>query len=94
VFEDYIITNHAMQRYMERVDFNPKEVIKRIKSDLYFKKVKRIVNDGDIRHVFTRNSKEFIFKNDNGQWILKTVIKRNRGTNPWAIEKRINGALV
>lgn len=88
MFEDYIITNHAMQRYMERVDFNPKEVIKRIKSDLYFKKVKRIVNNGNTRHVFTFNSKEFIFKNDCGTWILKTVIKRNRGTNPLAIEKR------
>jgi hypothetical protein len=88
MFEDYIITKHAIERYMERIDYNRKDAIKRIQSDLYFKKVKRIINNGDTRHVFTNNSKEFIFKKDAGTWILKTVIKRTRHTNQFAMDKR------
>ena len=88
MFEDYIITNHAIERYAERIKCNKKDIIKRIKNDLYFTKVKRIINNGDTRYVFTRNSKEFIFKNDAGKWILKTVIKRSRNTNAYAMQKR------
>jgi hypothetical protein len=89
MFEDFIITKHAIERYRERVSEDAKDIIRRIKRDLYFKKIRRIVNKGNIRHVFTFHSKEFIFVNDNGKWILKTVIKRNRTRNPQAIEKRL-----
>lgn len=88
MFEDFIITDHIMQRYQERVSQSRKDVIKKIKKDLHFTKVKRIVNVGNIRHVFTRHSKEFIFVNDRGQWVLRTIIKRSRNTNDRAIYKR------
>lgn len=89
MFEDFIITDHAIQRYKERVDDEEKDVIRRIKRDLYFKKIRRIVNNGNVRHVFTANSKEFIFVKDKKKWILKTVIKRNRETNKLAIKRRM-----
>lgn len=88
MFEDFIITNHIKERYKQRIGASEKEIVKRIKKDLHFTKVKQIVNVGNTRHVFTFNSKEFIFVNDNGKWILKTIIKRNRERNPIAIEKR------
>lgn len=89
MFDRFIITDHFMGRYEERVGGNKKELEKKIKRDLHFTKVKRIVNDGDHRHIFTRNSKEFIFKKDGNIWILKTVIKRNRRRNPKAINQRV-----
>ena len=90
MFENYFITQHAIERYAERVSFDKKDIIKRIKHDLHFSKVKRIVNHGNIRHIFTYNSKEFIFIKDGQRntWILKTVIKRSRKTQPYAMRKR------
>jgi len=61
----------------------------KIKRDLSFKRVKKIVNKGNTRHVFTLNSKEFIFVKTRGTWILKTIIKRNRQQNSYAIQKRL-----
>jgi hypothetical protein len=95
MFEDFIVTDHALKRYCQRVlhdDDEKEEVIRRIKRDLYFKKIKRIVNNGNTRHVFTWHSKEFIFVKDRNKWILKTVIKRTRAKNPKAIERRIRAA--
>ena len=89
MFEDFIITNHIAERYCQRIGADKKEVLKRIKRDLHFTKVKRIVNNGNHRHVFTYNSKEFIFKKDKKQWILKTIIKRSRSNNEYAIKKRL-----
>ncbi|UDY80670.1 hypothetical protein [Geobacillus phage GR1] len=88
MFEDFIITNHIKDRYKQRVGADEKEIIKRIKKDLHFTKVKQIINVGDIRHVFTFHSKEFIFVKDGSKWILKTIIKRSRNNNRQAIEKR------
>ena len=88
MLENFIITNHAISRYAERIGYNKNDIIKRIKSDLYFTKTIRIVNHEDTRYIFTYNSKEFIFKKSNGLWILKTVIKRNRERHYEAIEKR------
>ena len=66
--------------------------MKRIKKDLHYSKVKRIVNKGKYRYVFTFNSKEFIFVKDNGRWILRTVIKRNRKKSEQAIQERLRTA--
>jgi len=88
MFEDFIITNHIKERYKQRIGASEKEIVKRIKKDLKFTKVKRIVNIGNVRHVFTVNSKEFIFVKDGSKWILKTVIKRNRENTKKVIEKR------
>lgn len=88
MFGHFIITKHALERYIERVGYNKADVIKHIQNDLHYKKIVRIVNNGNTRHVFTRNSKEFIFINNHGKWILKTVIKRNRENHKEAISHR------
>lgn len=88
MFENFIVTDHIIERYQQRVKVPKKEVMKRIKKDLHFSKVKQIVNKGNVRHVFTHHSKEFIFVKDHNRWILKTVIKRSRNNNPQAITKR------
>lgn len=93
MFENFIITDHVVERYYERVSNDRKEIIRRIKRDLSIKRVKRIVNNGNIRHVFTFNSKEFIFEKTRDVWILKTVIKRTRNNNKNAINKRIKTAV-
>ncbi|MGG1916031.1 hypothetical protein ABFY54_28925 [Priestia megaterium] len=88
MFEYYIITEHVIDRYRQRVDETVENIKKRIKQDLYFKKIKQIVNKGNVRHVFTISSKEFIFVKERGRWLLKTVIKRSRKTNDLAIQQR------
>ena len=94
MFEDFIITDHIIKRYLER---NPgskkKEVRNRIKKDLHFTKVRKIVNNGNIRHVFTFHSKEFIFVQDGKKWVLRTVIKRTRNEVDRAINKRLVHAI-
>lgn len=93
MFEKFIITNHVIERYYERVSGDRKEILRRINNDLHFSKVKRIINIGSYRYVFTRNSKEFIFIKDNGKWILNTVIKRSRKSTDKAIEDRLKLAI-
>ncbi|PEN61630.1 hypothetical protein [Bacillus wiedmannii] len=88
MFESFVITDHIMERYLKRVAKTKKDVVKRIRKDLHFSKVKQIINNGNVRHVFTFHSKEFIFVKDGSVWVLKTIIKRNRATNEEAIEKR------
>lgn len=90
MFEQFIITNHVVERYLERVGAKKKDAVRRIKRDLHYTKVKKIVNKGNYRYVFTWNSKEFIFKKDKGRWILNTVIKRSRSNNDKAIQERLN----
>lgn len=92
MFEDYVITNHAIERYKERVDETDKNTVKRIKSDLHFTKVKRIINEENIRYVFARNGKEFIFVKDGNVWILKTIIKRTRNKQKEIIIRRSESA--
>ncbi|MDG0860309.1 hypothetical protein [Staphylococcus equorum] len=89
MFENFIITNHVVDRYLERIGSKNKDVMKRIKRDLHYTKVKRIVNCGNYRYVFTLNSKEFIFIYDRGKWILNTVIKRSRQNADKAIQDRL-----
>jgi len=92
MLENFIVTDHMLERYAQRVGSDKKETYRRIRKDLHFTKVRRIVNDGNHRHVFTLNSKEFIFKKDGNIWILKTIIKRSRQRNPIAIQQRIAAA--
>ncbi|MEK5205252.1 hypothetical protein NST55_28850 [Bacillus sp. FSL R10-2789] len=88
MFESFIVTDHIMERYLQRVSKTKKDVMRRIKKDLHFSKVRQIINNGNVRHVFTFHSKEFIFVKDGSVWVLKTIIKRNRVSNQEAIEKR------
>lgn len=92
MFEDYIITEHVVERYNQRISESKSDVEKRIRRDLSYKRVKRIVNNGNTRHIFTFNSKEFIFKKGKNCWLLITVIKRNRENNSHAINRRIKVA--
>jgi hypothetical protein len=94
MFEDFIITDHVMERYQERVSETKKDVVKRIRKDLHFKKVQQIINVGNVRHVFTSHSKEFIFAKEGFRWVLKTIIKRNRNTQQVAMMKRKKNSLI
>lgn len=92
MFDKFIITDHAIERYDTRVQkekISKKEIIRRIHKDLHFSKIKRVITKGNIRYVFTHHSKEFIFIKKNDSWILKTIIKRNRENNILAINKRL-----
>ena len=88
MFEYYIIGEHVIDRYRERVDETVENIKRRINRDLYFMKIRHIVNNGNTRHVFTIGSKEFIFVKKRGVWVLKTVIRRNRKVNNRAIQHR------
>ena len=88
MFEHYIITDHVVDRYRERVNESCENVKRRIKNDLYFKKIRQIITKGDVKHVFTLNSKEFIFVKERGRWLLKTIIKRTRQRTEYAIQQR------
>lgn len=86
----YVISSHAKKRYEERIGtYSKMNTYQCIKQDLHFSRIKRIVrNDDGTIHVFARHSVEFIFKNCGEKLVLKTVIKRNRETNKYSINKR------
>lgn len=85
----YIITKHAIERYVERTTVNTKEVRKSIMRDLKALKNKRIINVGDKQYVFYKHSKEYILQKKGSNYILLTVIKHKRGDKEKAIEKRL-----
>lgn len=88
MFEDFLISQHICDRYRERVDGSVKNIKRKINQELHFSKVKQIINNGNVRHIFTLHSKEFIFVRKGRRWILKTIIKRSRLNNDHWIEKR------
>lgn len=85
MFEYFYITKHARDRYQGRVAKPSDNVKSRINRDLRINMIKRIVNIGNKRHVFTLYGKEFVFVYD-GKWILKTVIKHRRYYTQKAID--------
>lgn len=87
MFEHYIISDHVIERYAERIDGSKDNILRRIKKDLSIGKVKYIFNIGKKRHVFCEYGKQFVFEKERGKWILKTVIKRKRLENERAIKK-------
>ncbi|WRW34196.1 hypothetical protein CF1_0136 [Staphylococcus phage CF1] len=84
----YIITDHAMERYAERINYNQKKTRDAIMKDLKALKNKRIINIGDKKHIFYKNYREFILQKKGNIEILVTVIKHKRSTKQQAIEKR------
>lgn len=87
----YIISDHAVERYNERVGaYRGMSIRQSINKDLHFTRIKKIVtnHEDDTVHVFTRHSKEFIFIKDSKALILRTVIKRSRDNNKRTINKR------
>lgn len=84
----YIITDHAMERYAERINYNQKKTRDAIMKDLKALKNKRIINIGDKKHIFYKNYREFILQKKGNTEILVTVIKHKRSTKQQAIEKR------
>lgn len=84
----YIITDHAMQRYAERINYNQRKTRDAILKDLKALKNKRIINIGDKKHIFYKNYREFILQKKGNTEVLVTVIKHKRSTKQQAIEKR------
>ena len=88
MFEPYIISKHALARYIERTLCKKSKAEEQLRKDLRFTNAKKIINNGNTKHIFTYSNKEFIFIKKNGKWILKTVIKRNIPRNKTAAKKR------
>lgn len=88
---NYKITQHAMERYAERVNFNQKKVCNAIIKDLKSMKNKRIVNIGNgKRYIFFKNYREFVMvEKEDGTEVLITVIKHKRDKKEDAINKRL-----
>lgn len=88
---NYKITQHAMERYAERVNFNQKKVYNAIIKDLKSMKNKRIVNIGNgKRYIFFKNYREFVMvEKEDGTEVLITVIKHKRDKKEDAINKRL-----
>lgn len=86
----YKITNHAIERYNERVNFSQKEIRRAIMKDLRSLKNKRIINVGSKKYIFFKNYREFVLETKpDGTEILITVIKHKRDEKEKAIEKRL-----
>ncbi len=83
----YFISNHAIKQYDSRVNYKG-ETISAIKKDLRTLNIRHIVRKGSNIHVFTKNSKEFIFVQAKRALCLKTVIKRNPIDTKYVIKKR------
>lgn len=85
----YVISSHARKQYEDRINFREKSVESAIQKDLRTMNIRNIIRKEKIVHIFTNNSKEFIFKKtSNNVYFLKTVIKRNVEDNKKTIEKR------
>ena len=88
VIGNYIVTKHAIERYEERIGkYKGTSTLECIKIDLGFKRIKKIVNKGKTKHVFTTGNIEFIFEVCRNRLYLKTVIKRNRNNGKKKIGK-------
>jgi hypothetical protein len=88
VIGNYIVTKHAIERYEERVGkYKNLSTVECIRVDLNYKRIKRIVNKGKTKHVYTTGNIEFIFEVCKNKLYLKTVIKRNRENGKRKIEK-------
>ena len=83
-----IITDHAMERYAERINYNQKKTRDAKMKDLKALKNKRMIIIGDKKHIFYKNYREFILQKKGNTEILVTVIKHKRSTKQQAIEKR------
>lgn len=85
MFDHFIISDHVIERYSQRIDGSKDNIIRRIKKDLSIGKIKHIFNIGSKRHIFCEYGKQFVFEKERGKWVLKTVIKRKRAENARAI---------
>lgn len=88
IFGHIIFSDHAIERYRERIlkhknldmEMDRKDVIKLILRDISYKNIKKIVNYGNYKFVFTRYNCEFRFErsHDNKSWVLLTVVRYKR----------------
>jgi hypothetical protein len=85
----YYVSDHAKKQYSDRVYYKG-SVEQSIKNDLRTLNIRNIVRTETCIHVFTKNSKEFIFlkRKNTDTLCLKTIIKRNAEDNKRTIEKR------
>lgn len=72
------MSEHGEQRYIERIGVRKNmSVQKSLEKDLHYKRIKKIVDKTDTKHVFTFGRTEFIFSKKGSKLILKTVIRHN-----------------
>lgn len=90
---NFKISNHAYDMYDLRIHKTRQGIGRAINRDLRTLNIRNIVrkveNGEKLIHVFTRNSKEFIFvENLRYGLVLKTVIKRNPQDTERVLNKR------
>jgi hypothetical protein len=85
----YIVTNHAIDQYDDRIEFKTKrDIIKCIEYDLRTLNIKNVIYGEDHIYVFTKGYKEFIFRKGENVLFLKTVIRRCRNDAKRKFNKR------
>lgn len=87
-----IITNHAKERYIERkFDLDRKHVVRQMLDELRPLNVRRIIRgENDVYHVFTRfNNKFIVVKNEQDEYIVKTVVRMNTEKREKLINKLV-----
>lgn len=91
ILGNIIISEHAIQRYRQRVvkhrqldnedELTSREIKKMIYNDLYYKNIREIIKfKDDFKFVFTRNNCEFRLEKsaDDKSWVMLTVVRYKR----------------
>lgn len=91
--DKYHITKHAIQRYQERTNEAKKPTIHRMLRDLHAMRNKKIVNIGDISHIFYKqpntNVREFIVVRKESKYVVTTIINRRSADSEVAYQNRL-----
>ena len=91
--QQYILTDHAIQRYESRTNKSKQNTKHRMLRDLHATRNKKLVKINKILHVFytqpSTNVREFIMEEKNGKYIVTTVINRNRHDSEIAYRNRL-----
>jgi len=106
IFDDFDVSQHALERFRERVMLtrnlniseNKEKTVEKIKRELDGRNIKKVINFGDkYKYIFTKRNTEFRFirSHSNNFWILTTVVdypKMLLSEEPLSIEE-INGSI-
>ena len=89
----YILTEHALQRYEERTNKSKKNTRHRMLRDLHAMRNKKMVYIENTIYIFYRqpnnNVREFIVFKKNNKHIVTTVINRNSEDSDLAYKNRL-----
>ena len=79
IFGKIYFTDHSEERYITRIGVRKNMTVEEsLQRDLYYKRVRKIVDTADTKHVFTLGCREFIFVKKANKLIFKTAIKHTK----------------